>query len=110
MNKRVFNNRAFELVRNVVVMSEVLVEDETHSFTLSEDPFNMKFIVGAGQLFAAMEVYATQGVQKAYNIAGVEHLERLLYPMDRDYTQEQHTEFFISQLKRTTSYIYLKNI
>ena len=96
---KTFNNRALELVRNFVIIDKELNEGQNYSFNLSEDPFDMTFIVNNGHLFAAVNIHATQGEQRTYEIASIDHTERLLYMADMNKTQSEFIEDMKNELK-----------
>lgn len=91
---KAFNNRALELVRNFVIIDRELEEGQSYTFNLSDDPFEMIFLVNNGHLFTVVNIHATQGQQSMYEIASIDHIERLLYMADGNKTQSEHIQLF----------------
>lgn len=59
----------------------------------------MMYLVKGGALYAMVDTQQTQGHHQPYEIATIEHTERLLYMADTGADEAEHTEQFIKNLK-----------
>lgn len=96
---KAFNNRTLELVRNFALINDKLKKGESYFLRLEDDPFKMMYLVKDGALYAMVDTQQTQGYHQPYEIATIDHTERLLYLADTGAGEAEHTKRFVKNLK-----------